>query len=187
MTVVVRGDRLARGEDPELTELLARYLREEGVRIQMGVPLAGVELDQGRPSVLLAEGSRVTGDRLLVELGRTPDVDGLGLEQVGIEHGSKGVVVDQLLRTTLPNVFAIGDAIGGWMFTHVATYEAPIAVANMLDGAEQRPDYRTIPRAIFTDPELAGVGLSEEEALAAGHEVEVRRYDVGKAGKSRAS
>jgi len=186
VTVVIRGDRLARGEDPELTELLARYLREEGVRIQMGVPLAGVELDEGRPSVLLADGSRVTGDRLLVGLGRTPDVDGLGLDQIGIEHGSKGVVVDGHLQTTLPNVYAIGDAIGGWMFTHVATYEAPIAVANLLDGAGQRPDYRTIPRAIFTDPELAGVGLSEEEALAAGHEVEVRRYDVGKGGKSRA-
>jgi dihydrolipoamide dehydrogenase len=105
---------------------------------------------------------------------------------VRISARPTGVQVDDQLRTTLPHVYAIVDAIGGWMFTHVSTYEAPIAVANMLDGAGIRPEYRVIPRAIFTDPELAGVGLSEEQALAAGLEVETRRYDVGKTGKSRA-
>lgn len=186
VTVVLRGDHLARGEDAELTALLATYLEEEGVRIQAGVAPARVELDAGRPSVVLADGTRVTGDRLLVGLGRTPDVDGLGLEEAGIAVGPGGVTVDENLRTTRPHVFAIGDAIGGWMFTHVATYEAPIAVANMLDGANERPDYRTVPRAIFTDPELAGVGLTEEQARESGYEVEVRRFDVGKGGKSRA-
>jgi dihydrolipoamide dehydrogenase len=72
------------------------------------------------------------------------------------------------------------------MFTHVSTYEAPIAVANMLDGAGIRPDYRTMPRAIFTAPELAGAGLSEQQAVAAGYEIDVKRFDVGKSGKSRA-
>ena len=186
VTVVLRGDHLARGEDAELTALLATYLEEEGVRIQAGVAPARVELDAGRPSVVLADGTKVTGDCLLVGLGRTPDVDGLGLEAAGIAFGPGGVAVDEYLRTAQRHVYAIGDAIGGWMFTHVATYEAPIAIANMLDGANERPDYRTIPRAIFTDPELAGVGLTEEQARESGYEVEVRRFDVGKGGKSRA-
>ncbi len=186
VTVVLRGDRVARGEDTELTDLLGRYLQEEGIALQAGVPPVRVELDGDRPSVVLEGGTRVTGDRLLVGLGRTPDVDGLGLEEIGIEHGPSGIVVDEHLRSAVPHVYAVGDAIGGWMFTHVATYEAPLAVANMLDGAASRPDYRTIPRSIFTDPELAGVGLSEEQALAQGFEVEVRRYDVGKGGKARA-
>ncbi|MBI4171389.1 MAG: NAD(P)/FAD-dependent oxidoreductase [Actinobacteria bacterium] len=186
VTVVLRGDRLARGEDAELTALLARYLKEEGVRLRTGVPLDRLELDGGRPSVVLADGGRVTGDRLLVALGRAPVVDGLGLEQAGIAFGPGGVIVDEHLRTSLPHVYAIGDAIGGWMFTHAATYEAPIAIANMLDGANGQPDYRTMPRAIFTDPELAGVGLTEEQAIHEGFEVEVRRFDVGKTGKSRA-
>ncbi len=170
----------------ELTRLLRRYLEEEGVRVLTGTPIERVELDGGRPSVVLADGRRVTGDRLLVGVGRDPVVEGLGLEEVGIEARPTGIVVDEELHTTLPHVHAIGDAIGGWMFTHVSTYEAPLAVANMLDGAGMRPDYRTIPRAIFTDPELAGVGLSEEQALEQGYEVAVRRYDVGKTGKSRA-
>lgn len=186
VTVVLRGGRLARGEDAELTALLATYLEAEGVRIQAGVAPERVELDAGRPSVVLADGTRVTGDRLLVGLGRTPEVDGLGLEEAGIAFGPSGVTVDGHLRTTRPHVFAIGDAIGGLMFTHVATYEAPIAVANMLDGTAERPDYRTVPRVIFTDPELAGVGLTEEQARESGYELEVRRFDVGKGGKSRA-
>jgi len=186
VTVVLRGDHVARGEDAELTALLATYLEREGVRIQAGIAPERVELDGGRPSVVLVDGTRVTGDRLLVGLGRTPDVDGLGLEEAGIAFGPGGVTVDEHLRTTQPHVFAIGDSIGGMMFTHVATYEAPIAVANMLDGTAERPDYRTIPRVIFTDPELAGVGLSETEAREAGYEVEVRRFAVGKGGKARA-
>lgn len=186
VTIVQRGPRIASSEEPELADLLRRYLEEEGVEVLAGTTIERVELAGGRPSVLLAGGRRVTGDRLLVGLGRAPLVEGLGLEEVGIRTGPSGVQVDEELRTTLPHVYAIGDAIGGWMFTHVSTYEAPIAVANMLDGAGVRPDYRVIPRAIFTDPELAGVGLSEEQARAAGREVEVRRYDVGKTGKSRA-
>lgn len=186
VTIVLRGSRVATGEDAELTELLGRYLEEEGIVLRSGEPPVRVELDDNRPCVVLANGDRVSGDTLLVGLGRTPEVVGLGLDDVGIEHGLTGIVVDEHLRSTLPHVYAVGDAIGGWMFTHVATYEAPLAVAHMLDGAAETPDYRTIPRAIFTDPELAGVGLSEEQALAQGLEVEVRRYDVGKGGKSRA-
>jgi pyruvate/2-oxoglutarate dehydrogenase complex dihydrolipoamide dehydrogenase (E3) component len=185
VTVIQRGPRIASGEEPELAELLRRYLEEEGVRVLTNARIERVELDGGRPSVVLGE-QRVTGDRLLVGLGRVPVVEGLGLEEVGITARPTGIEVDEHLRTSLPHVYAIGDAIGGWMFTHVSTYEAPLAVTNMFDGAGLRPDYRTIPRAIFTSPELAGVGLSEEQALAAGHQVDVRRYDVGKSGKARA-
>ncbi len=186
VTIVQRGSTLATLEDPELSKLLRHYLEEEGIRVLTDSPVERAELDGGRPSLVLGDGTRVTGDRLLLGVGRVPVTDGLGLEQVGIESRPSGIQVDELLRTRLSHVYAIGDAIGGWMFTHVSTYEAPQAIANMLEGAGLRPDYRTIPRAIFTDPELAGVGLSEGQALAAGHAVQVRRYDVGKTGKSRA-
>lgn len=181
-----RGQRLATLEDQELSTLLRRYFEEEGIRVLTGAKIERVEAINGSPSVLFSSGERVTGDRLLVGLGREPVTDGLGLAEVGISTGATGVAVDATLRTSLPHVYAIGDSIGGWMFTHVATYEAPLAVANMLDGGSLRPDYRVIPRAIFTSPELAGVGLTEEQALAGGYQVEVRRYDVGKSGKARA-
>jgi pyruvate/2-oxoglutarate dehydrogenase complex dihydrolipoamide dehydrogenase (E3) component len=186
VTIVQRGPRLATLEEPELSNLLRRYLEEEGIRVLTGATIERLELVGESPSVLLAGGERVTGDKLLLGLGRRPVVDGLGLEQVGIAARAAGIVVHETLRTTLPHVYAIGDAIGGWMFTHVSTYEAPIAVTNMFDGAGLRPDYRVIPRAIFTSPELAGVGLTEEQAVAGGYEVEVRRFDVGKTGKARA-
>ena len=186
VTVVQRGARIASSEDGELSVLLRRYLEEEGVEVITEAAVERAETVAGRPALVLADGRHVVGDKLLVGAGRVPVVDGLGLAEIGIETRPTGVVVDGTLRTTLPHVSAIGDATGGLMFTHVATYEAPIAIANMLDGAGIEADYRVIPRVIFTAPELAGVGLSEERALAAGHEVEVRRFDVGKTGKARA-
>ena len=186
VTIVLRGPRIGRGEDAELAELLQRYLEEEGIRIVPHAQIERVELDGGRPSLVLAGDHRLAGDVLLVATGREPVAGDLGLDELGIGTGPKGVAVDDRLRTAVPHVFAIGDAIDGMMFTHVSTYEAPIAIANMLDGASLTPDYRTMPRTTFTSPELAGVGLSEEEARAAGYEVEVRRYDVGKLGKARA-
>lgn len=186
VTIVQRGEHLAHGEDEELGDLLKAYLEEEGVRVLTGSAVQALELVDGRPSVLCAGGNRVTGDTVLTAVGRVPVVDGLGLDELGIEHDARGVRVDRHLRTALPHVYAVGDANGGMLFTHVATYEAPIAVANMLDGVDQEPDYRTMPRAIFTDPVLASAGLTERLAREAGYEVEVRRSDVGTRGKARA-
>ena len=186
VTVLQRGPQIATLEDRELSKLLHRYLEEEGVRVLTGIQLERFELEGRSPCVGLADGRRIVGDRLLLGLGRVPAIDDIGLEAAGIAARPTGVVIDQQLRTTAPSVYAIGDAIGGLMFTHVSTYEAPIAVANMLEGAGIKPDYRAMPRAIFTAPELAGAGLSEEQALAAGREVVVKRFDIGKSGKSRA-
>ena len=186
VTVVQRGEHLAHGEDEELGDLLKAYLEEEGVRVLTGSAVERLELVDGRPSVLCAGGNRVVGDAILTAVGRTPTVMGMRLEEVGIAYDRSGITVDENLRTTLPHVFAVGDANGGMLFTHVATYEAPLAVRNMLDGAAEVPDYRTMPRAIFTDPVLAAAGLTERQAREAGYEVEVRRSDVGTRGKARA-
>jgi pyruvate/2-oxoglutarate dehydrogenase complex dihydrolipoamide dehydrogenase (E3) component len=186
VTIVQRGPHLAHGEDEELGDLLKAYLEEEGISVLTGSAVERLELVDGRPEAVCSGGSRVAGDQILLAVGRAPVVDGLGLEAAGIAHSADGVVTDRRLRTTHEHVFAVGDAKGGMMFTHVATYEAPYAIANMLDGTALEPDYRTMPRAIFTDPVLAAVGLTEAEARAAGYEVEVRRSDVGTRGKSRA-
>lgn len=186
VTVVQRGEHLAHGEDEELGDLLETYLEEEGVQVLTGSRVEALELVEGRPAVACAGGKRVVGDLVLVGVGRDPVTDGLGLDDVGIAYDAAGITVDRHLRTTLPHVFAVGDAKDGLMFTHVATYEAPVAIANMLEGAAQEPEYRTMPRAIFTDPVLAAAGLTETQARAAGFEVEVRRSDVGTRGKARA-
>ena len=186
VTVLQRREHIAKSEDPELADLLTEYLREEGVDIRVGT---GVERVEERPSgvaVRTSDGSVVEGDRVLVAAGRAPALPDLGLDAIGITTTGGAVAVDEELRTSVPHIYAIGDAIGGWMFTHVATYEAPLAVSNMLDGSARQPDYRVVPRAIVTAPELAGVGLTEPQAIESGHDVEIRRYDVGRTGKSRA-
>jgi pyruvate/2-oxoglutarate dehydrogenase complex dihydrolipoamide dehydrogenase (E3) component len=174
------------GTSEELGDLLKAYLEEEGVRVLTGSAVERLELVDGRPSVLCAGGNRVVGDAILTAVGRTPTVTGMALDEVGIAYERSGITVDKTLRTTLPHVYAVGDASGGMLFTHVATYEAPLAVRNMLDGTSEEPDYRTMPRAIFTDPVLASAGLTERQAREAGYEVEVRRSDVGTRGKARA-
>lgn len=186
VTVVQRADHLTHGEDAELVDLLQAYLEEEGITVLTGSCVEALELADGRPVVVCAGGRRVAADLVLRAVGREPVTDALGLDDVGIAHDTSGVVVDEHLRTTLPTVFSAGDVSGSMMFTHVATYQAPIAIANMLDGASLEPDYRTMPRAIFTDPVLAAAGLTEEQARAAGFDVEIRRSDVGTRGKARA-
>lgn len=186
VTVVQRGEHLAHGEDEELGDLLKAYLEEEGVRVLTGSAVERLELVDGRPAVTCAGGNRVVGDAILAAVGRAPNVNGLGLEELGIPFSPRGIETDAHLRTSVPSIWAVGDAHGEMLFTHVATYEAPLAVANMLDGAANVPDYRTIPRAIFTDPVLASAGLTERQAREAGYEVEVRRSDVGTRGKARA-
>lgn len=186
VTVVQRREHISKGEDPELADLLADYLRGEGVDVRVGAGVDRLEEGSAGVTVRTVDGQLVAGDRVLVAAGRRPALPDLALESIGIETVNGAVAVDEELRTSIPHIYAIGDAIGGLMFTHVATYEAPLAVANMLDGSGRHPDYRVIPRATFTDPELAGVGLTEPEAVAAGHDVEIRRHDVGRIGKARA-
>ena len=135
VTVIQRGPQIATLEDRELANLLQRYLEEEGVRVLTETRLERFEIENGSPCVVLADGQRITGDRLLLGLGRVPAVAELGLDTVGVQARPTGIVVDEHLRTAAPHVYAIGDAIGGRMFTHVSTYEAPIAVANMIDSA----------------------------------------------------
>ncbi len=185
--MVQRGEHLAHGEDEELGDLLKAYLEEEGIAVLTGSAVERFELVDGRPAVACAGGNRVVGDVILTAVGRASNVEGLGLEELGIStDGRPDPDRADACAPSVPSIWAAGDAHGEMLFTHVATYEAPTAVANMLDGTEVVPDYRTMPRAIFTDPVLASAGLTERQAREAGYEVEVRRSDVGTRGKARA-
>jgi pyruvate/2-oxoglutarate dehydrogenase complex dihydrolipoamide dehydrogenase (E3) component len=104
-------------------------------------------------------------DELLLALGRQPNIEHLNLEAAGIEYGKKGIHVNEHLQTTTTNIFALGDVIGGYLFTHVASYQAGIAVRNALVPlAKKKVDYRVVPWCTFTDPEVARVGLTATQA-----------------------
>jgi pyruvate/2-oxoglutarate dehydrogenase complex dihydrolipoamide dehydrogenase (E3) component len=153
------------GEEPEVGALLAEQLRGEGVDVRLGSRGLRVERDGDGFALDVSPNRRVGFDRVLVATGRAAVTEGLGLETVGVRVGPAGnVLVDRRLRTSAPGVFAAGDVTGVLGFTHVAAYQARLAVQNALFGLRRRADYRAVPQVVFTDPEVARVGMSEAAA-----------------------
>lgn len=163
---VIEGTKVLGREDPELAAVVIEALRDEGIRIFEGQPVVRLAGTAGAVEVTLDNGTQVRGTHLLMAVGRTVALDDLGLEAAGIAHTAKGVTVDARLRTTNRRVFAVGDAAGGPQFTHVAGWQAGIVVRQSVLGLPAKADPRALPRATFTEPELAQVGLTEAEAHA---------------------
>ncbi|MDO6587714.1 FAD-dependent oxidoreductase [Salipiger sp. 1_MG-2023] len=170
VTVVEAGAALGR-EDPEMAAIVLEQLRSEGVRILENVSISAV-----RPGIELDAGDEtLRGSHLLVAAGRKPNTDGLGLDVAGIEPARHGVQVDSGLRTTNRRVYAIGDIAGGG-FTHVAGYHAGLVVRSALFALPAKLRPQILPRATYTAPELAQVGLTEAEArVKYGEKLEVYR------------
>ena len=177
VTLLGGNVQLAPGEDPDLAGLLADYLREEGVDVHTGAVVAAVRRDGAQyvvDATLGATRREFRGEAVLVATGRIGNTDRLDLSAAGVETKERGFIqVDEELRTSQPHIWAIGDVKGGWMFTHVASYDGPIAALNAMKGLGRRVDYRVVPRAVFSDPTLAAVGLSEAEARDRGYDVAV--------------
>jgi pyruvate/2-oxoglutarate dehydrogenase complex dihydrolipoamide dehydrogenase (E3) component len=153
------------GEEPEVGALVAERLRGEGVEVRLGSHGLRVERDGHGFALDAGPEGRIGFDRVLVATGRAAVTDGLGLERVGVRLGRAGnVLVDRRLATSAPAVFAAGDVTGVLAFTHVAAYQARLAVPNALFGLRRRADFGAVPHVVFTDPEVAHVGLSEAAA-----------------------
>lgn len=182
VTLVERLPRLLSGEDPEAAELIRVHLVDDGIDVRLDTAaVAARSIDDGGELVIEHDGERdtVPFDRLLVAVGRTPAVEGLGLDAVGVATTGDGhVAVDEHLATTGTRIFAAGDVAGGPPFTHVAAYEAGLVVTNALFHLRRTTDYEQVPWVTFTDPELARIGLTEEEAHERyGDDVIVSRFD----------
>lgn len=177
VTLLGRNDRVAPGEDAQLSDRLADYLREEGIDIRTGATVKSIRQQHGRKIAVATTGESEAeheAEAVLVAAGRVGNTDDLGLAAAGVEVDGKGFIdVDAELATSQSNIWAVGDVTGGWMFTHTATYEAPIAALNAVKGLGKKADYRVVPRVIFSDPALAAVGLTEAEARERGHDVVV--------------
>jgi len=166
-------------DDPELVGVVRNRFAAEGIDIREGVKVVGAAKNGDGITVTVAENgqqSQVIGSHVLVAAGRRPTVDGLDLEKAGIAYSPKGIEVDAWLRTTNRNVFAIGDVAGGYQFTHVAGYHAGIVIKNALFRIPAKQDMRAIPWVTYTSPEVAQVGLTEEEARKTEPEIRVLRW-----------
>ncbi len=175
---LIEAGRLLGREDPELVALLKRALEGEGIRCLEGQPVARLSGAANAIEATLADGTQITGTHLLIAAGRQAALQGMGLEMAGIAFTSRGVTVDNRLRSTNWRVYAVGDAAGGLQFTHVAAWHAGVVIRQAVLGLPGRARSDAIPRVIFTDPECAQVGFTEAEAVARwGAAVSVHRVD----------
>ncbi|MGA5551025.1 dihydrolipoyl dehydrogenase family protein [Streptomyces pseudogriseolus] len=178
VTVLERGPRLLPREDPDIAEALTGYLRADGVELLTGVTAEEVVRDGTSVTVLLGDGRKVVADDILAATGRTPVTRDLGLEAAGVESDEHGFVkVDDRLATSAPHTWAGGDVAGSPQFTHVSLDDYRIVKANIA-GGDRRTTGRLIPWSLFTDPELARVGLTETQARATGRDVGVAKLRV---------
>ena len=179
VTVLEMLDRILPPEDPEISSALREILEAEGIAIHTGTQARRAEAADGRKALLCdQEGreARFEAEEILVAAGRVPGVEGLNLEAAGVAVGPRGVQVDARLRTTAKHIWACGDVVGPYQFTHVAEYQAGIVIRNVVFRLPAKVDYRVVPWATFTDPEVARVGLTEAEARQRGIPHEVLRF-----------
>jgi pyruvate/2-oxoglutarate dehydrogenase complex dihydrolipoamide dehydrogenase (E3) component len=185
VTQVEMLPRILNGEDPEVSAFVEAKLRGEGVQVMTGHEVIGFEVAGGEKVAVAehaGEAIRLPFDTLLVAVGRQARVEGFGLEEVGVTVRDGRIETDDYLQTRVPTIFACGDCVGPYQFTHAASHQAWHAAVNSLFAnpfKRFKVDYSVLPHATFTDPEVARVGLSEEDAKARGVEYEVTRYDMG--------
>lgn len=172
VTVIEAMGRMLPSEEPEAGALLAEVLRSEGITVRTGAMATGVEHDGRGFIVTLAGGDTASAERLLVATGRQAEIGALGLDTIGLDASARWVSVDGYMRAA-PGVWAVGDLTGEGAFTHVAMYQAGIAVADILGQPTAPADYRALPRVTFTDPEVGSVGLNAAQASERGIRVRV--------------
>jgi mercuric reductase len=174
VTILHRSVRLlAQGHEPEVGDTLGEVFEKEGIKVISRASVRSVRQDENRVVVKAQSGDQtreLRAEKLLVATGRKPNSDKIAIEKAGVEVGSKGqVCVDEFLRTNVPHIYAAGDVIGSQMATPVGSQDGGIAAHNAFSSELRRVDHRVIPRTIFTDPQVATVGVTEEEAIEAGH------------------
>jgi pyruvate/2-oxoglutarate dehydrogenase complex dihydrolipoamide dehydrogenase (E3) component len=168
VTVVERNGSLIHREDPDVTEAVEQLFRDEGIDILTGTAVLGVEGRSGESVRLRSGRGAIEGTHLLVAGGRTPNTDSIGLDKAGVETDERGhVKVNNRLQTTAPDVWAVGDCAGSPYFTHIGVDDFRVVLDN-LSGGNRVTTGRQVPFCLFTDPELARVGMSEREARERG-------------------
>jgi pyruvate/2-oxoglutarate dehydrogenase complex dihydrolipoamide dehydrogenase (E3) component len=179
VTVFERAERPLKVADPEASSVLRRVLEAEGVEFRVGARVDSVR-QRGNAVVLSDRGEDVEGDALFVAVGRRPVVKGLDLEHAGVAYTERGIQVDEHLRTSQKHIFACGDVIGSFQFTHYAAWQASTAIRTMLFPGSSKGQLERVPWTVFTEPEVAQCGLTEAEAHRhyAARDVRVARWPL---------
>lgn len=187
VTMVELMDRILPTEDERIATQMKRILNKRGIEILTGTTIEQVvEYRPDGVKVKLSSGQELEAEKLLVSIGRALNSQGIGLEEVGIEKGQRGeILVNERMETNVPGVYAIGDVVGGILLAHVASFEGICAAENAM-GLDSVMNYDVVPACIFTEPEIASVGLNPAKAEERGIEVKVGRFMFGGLGKALA-
>ncbi|MPZ48962.1 MAG: hypothetical protein GEU75_06575 [Dehalococcoidia bacterium] len=182
-----RNQRLLHDEDPEVGALMQELFDKKGVGVLLETNALAVEIgDDGRKRVAIEREGRegqLIVDEILIATGKVPNTD-LNLEAAGVKYNDNGIVVDDTLQTSNPNVYAAGDVVGPYLYTHAASYQGEIAGHNLFADEKRHADYRAMPRCVFTLPEVATVGLTEEQARAQGINLRIGMTPIDVADRS---
>ncbi len=177
VTVVERLPHLLPQEDPEIANALQNALTAEGIEIHTSTSAEGVSRE-GDDRVITCSGNlKLNAEQILVAVGRKPNIESLGLEAAGINFTAKGIVADRRMRTSQRHIYVCGDVCGPYPFTHMAEYQAGIVISNAVFRFPKKTRYRVVPWVTYTDPELARVGLTEQQAREQGMEPTVLRFE----------
>ncbi len=177
-------DRIMNREDPEISEIIQQKFIEDGINVMVNTKAVGVEVNGDEKILLCEQGDETIGlpfDEIIIAVGRSPRTTGFGLEELEIGTRQNGTIeTNEFLQTRFPNIYAVGDVAGPYQFTHTASHQAWYASVNSLFGTFKkfRADYRVIPWATFTDPEVARVGLNETEAKEKNVAFDVTTYGI---------
>ncbi|MEM9816358.1 MAG: FAD-dependent oxidoreductase [Cyanobacteria bacterium P01_D01_bin.6] len=178
VTMIASREHILPKEEPEAARVVQAQMEAEGIKVLTETRAQEVLVENGQKVIVTKAGDRITIDEILVAAGRVPNIETLNLQVAGVDVGKEGVLVNAKLQTTNPKIYAAGDVIGGYQFTHVAGYEGAVAMQNALIFPTKKADYRVIPWATFTEPELGRVGLTEEQARKRyGDDLMVLRHD----------
>jgi glutathione reductase (NADPH) len=174
VTQLYRGPLFLRGFDDDLRAWLADEMRAKDIDLRFDTNVTAIEERDGRRRATLTDGSTVDTDHVFFATGRVPNTSDLGLDKAGVELGARGeIVVDEYSRTNVPNIYAIGDVTDRMQLTPVAIHEAMCLARTLYQGEPTSPDHRDVPSAVFSQPPIGTVGLTEAEALARGHRIDV--------------
>ena len=189
VTIIEGGKDILAGFEKQMTQIVKKGLKKKGVEVVVGASAKGVEENENGVVVTYEVGGEektVEANYVLVTVGRRPNTDEMGLEEIGIKFAERGLLeVDKQCRTNIPNIYAIGDIVAGPQLAHKASYEGKVA-AEAIAGEPSIVDYLAIPAVCFTDPELATVGYSEEQAKAEGIEVKAAKFPFAANGRALA-
>ncbi|MEH6946908.1 dihydrolipoyl dehydrogenase [Bacillus sp. JJ634] len=188
VTIVEMGKQLLPSEDRDIAEILHRKLADEGVTVHTSTSVTDLNVDKKQVLIQLQDGiiQELQADYVLVAIGRKPRVHGLDLEEIGVDFSKQGIAVDEYMQTNIPSIYACGDVIGGIQLAHVAFHEGRVAALNACGQAEI-VNYRAVPRCIYTSPEIASVGLTEEQAKHQYGDIKIGEFPFSANGKARIS